>query len=191
LPKQALSTLLLAPPPPQAAAQVPQVHAARAVIPVQLSGLIAPTAIPHHIAEGDSAPSTPPGMDLGFPNCPTIEPGVIYSLGSVPSPPVVTRPKPSGPLRISAGVAEGHLLVPIQPVYPAIAKAAHVQGTVTIEAMISKQGLVENVHVVSGPPLLVQAALAGVGRARYVPFKLNGDPIEVNTTINIVFTMDN
>ena len=191
LPKQALSTLLLAPPPPQAAAQVPQAPVARVVIPVQLAGLIAPTAIPHRIAEGDSAQSTPPGMNLGLPNGSIVEPGVIFALGSAPPPPVVTRPKPSGPLRISAGVAEGHLLVPIRPAYPAIAKAARVQGTVTIEAMISKQGFVENVHVISGPPLLVQAALAGLSRARYVPFKLNGEPIEVNTTINIVFTLDN
>ena len=191
LPKRVLATLLLAPPPPPAAAQAPQAPAARAVIPVQLAGLIAPTVIPHRIAEGDSAPATPPGVDLNFGTPgPDFAPGVMSALGSAPPPPVVTRPKPSAPLRISAGVAKGHLLVPIQPVYPVIAKEARVQGTVTIEAMISKQGLVEGVHVISGPPLLVQAAIAGVNRARYVPFKLNGNPVEVNTTINIVFNLD-
>jgi protein TonB len=88
-------------------------------------------------------------------------------------------------------VAAGHILVPIQPEYPAIARNAHVQGTVTIDAVISKEGRVEQARVVSGPALLARAALAAVNRARYAPFKLNGDPVEVDTTINIVFTLGN
>ena len=193
LPKQALSTLLLAPPPPASPAQVTHAPAAHAASPVQLAGLTAPATIPNHIAEEGSISAIPPGKATGLENQGTgYVPGAISLLGSAPPPPpVITRPKPSGPLRVSSGAAEGHIIVPIQPVYPAIAKAAHIEGTVTIEAMISKQGFVEHMHVVSGPPLLVQAALAGVNRARYMPFKLNGDPVEVNTTINIVFTLGN
>jgi protein TonB len=70
-----------------------------------------------------------------------------------------------------------------------IAKNAHIQGTVTIDAVISKDGFVTQAHVVSGPPLLVQAALEAVNRARYAPFKLNGEAVEVDTAINIVFTL--
>lgn len=188
LPRQALSTLLIAPPPPAAPAQMPHAPVAHATAPISLVELIVPTIIPRHIAEGNSAPSTPPNMDIGLNSEDNVR-GAISILGSAPPPPVIARPKPSGPLRVSAGVAEGRLLAPIQPVYPAIAKAAHVQGTVVIEATISKQGFVEQAHVVSGPPMLAQAALTAVDRARYQPYKLNGDPVEVETTINIIFTL--
>jgi len=62
-------------------------------------------------------------------------------------------------------VAEGRLLAPIQPIYPAIAKAARIQGTVVIEAIISKRGLVKEAHIVSGQPMLARAALEAVSRA--------------------------
>ncbi|MGC2544229.1 MAG: energy transducer TonB, partial [Silvibacterium sp.] len=186
LPKQALSTLLLAPPPPASPAQETRAPAAHAASPVQLAGLTAPATIPNHIAEEGSTAATPPGMAIGLENQGTsYVPGAMSLIGSAPPhPPVVTRPKPSGPLRISSGVAEGHLLAPIQPIYPAIAKAARIQGTVVIEATVSKQGFVDHTHVVSGPVMLAQAALTAVNRARYQPYKLNGEPVEVETTIN-------
>jgi protein TonB len=192
LPRQALRTLLVAPPPPAATAPMPHVHIARPAAPVQLAGLFAPTAIPRQVVQDSGSPATPPGMDTGFrtPEMGQV-PGAISLPDSTSPPPVVTRLKSSGPIRVSAGVAAGHVLVPIQPVYPVIAKDAHIQGTVTIEAVISKEGYVEHAHVVSGPALLVQAALAGVSRARYVPFKLNGVPVEVDTTINIIFALGN
>lgn len=189
LPRQALFMLLVA--PPAAPAQVPHALAAHTASPVQLVELTASPRIPRQIAEVDNAPSTPLGIDLGIRNNgPGNVPGAIFLIGSAPPPPpVVERPKPSGPLRVSAGVAEGHLLTPIQPVYPAIAKVTRVQGTVVIEAVISKQGLVEQAHVVSGSPMLAQAALAAVNQARYQPYKLNGYPVEVETTISINFTL--
>jgi protein TonB len=191
LPRQALSTLLVAPPPPAAPVRTPQAPTAHAVVPVQIAGLIAPAIIPRYIADVDGGPSSPPYMGSGIEHVGTGEvPGAISVLGSAPpAPRVVSRPKPLTPVRVSAGVATGHVLVPIQPEYPAIAKITHVQGTVMIEAVISKQGLVKQARAVSGPPLLVPAALAAVNRARYVPFKLNGDPVEVDTTINIVFRL--
>ena len=191
LPKEALSTLLLAPPPPSAPAPMPHAPSARATTTVQLASLVAPRVIPRHIDTEDSAPA-PPGMDLGF------ETGNGDVLGALPlpgnpppPPPVVLRPKPSGPLRVSSGVAEGHILAPIQPVYPAIAKNARIQGTVVIEATISKQGLIEQAHVISGQPILAQAALKALAQARYRPFKLNGDSVDVETTINFNFVLDN
>jgi protein TonB len=83
------------------------------------------------------------------------------------------------------------LLAPIQPIYPAIAKAAGIQGRVVIEAIISKQGLVKQAQVVSGQPMLARAALQAVSRARYQPYMLNGQPVEVYTTIDINFVLGN
>jgi periplasmic protein TonB len=188
LPKEALLTPLVAPPPPAAPAQLPHTPTVQTATPVQLAGLVAPRVIPQHIPQVDGGPSTPPGMDMEFPDAGTGQvPRGILLPGS--TPPAVVPPKPSAPLRISAGVADGHILVPIRPVYPLIAKAADVQGTVVLEATITKLGFVDQVHVVSGPPMLAQAAVAAVSRAKYEPFKLNGDPVEVETTINIIFTL--
>lgn len=108
--------------------------------------------------------------------------------GTGPSVTVV-RAQPAAPLRISEGVLEGMLLTPIQPVYPAIAQAAGVQGAVVMEAVISKTGRIENLHAISGPPMLRNAALTAVEAARYKPYRLDGEPTEVQTTITIVFQL--
>ncbi|MGC2163176.1 MAG: energy transducer TonB [Silvibacterium sp.] len=192
LPKEALSSLLIAPPPPAAPASMPHAPATHPASPVQIAELTAPSAIPHHVANADDTSPTPPGIGtepIGTGSSQV--PGATFPLGSTPPPPVVTPPKPSGPIRVSAGVAAGHLLTPIQPVYPMIARDARIQGTVMIEAVISQQGFVEKARVVSGPPMLAQAALVAVNRARYQPYRLNGEPVEVETTINIIFTLDN
>jgi periplasmic protein TonB len=193
LPKEALATPLAAPLPPVAPAHLRQAQAAHAENPVQLTALVAPSLIPRRIIEEDNASSQPPGMDIdSVAEAKGEVQGAMVLLGSTsPLPPVAPRPKPSGPVRVSAGVAKGRLLSPIEPVYPAIARTARIQGTVVIEAIISKQGLVEQAHIVTGPPMLAQAALAAVSRARYVPYKLNGEPVDVETTINIVFSLDN
>jgi protein TonB len=73
-------------------------------------------------------------------------------------------------------------------VYPPIAKAAHVQGAVILHAIISKQGTIENLQVVSGPPMLTGSAMDAVRRWRYKPYLLNGEPTEVDTTITVNFT---
>jgi protein TonB len=108
--------------------------------------------------------------------------------GTGPSVTVV-RAQPAAPLRISEGVLEGMLLTPIQPVYPAIARAAGVQGAVVMEAVISKTGRIENLHAISGPPMLRNAALTAVEAARYKPYMLDGEPTEVQTTVTIVFQL--
>ena len=81
------------------------------------------------------------------------------------------------------------LITPIQPVYPAIAKTAHVEGTVVVEAVISRTGTIESLHVVSGPPMLQRAAIDAIQAARYQPYRLNGVPTEVQTTFNVNFRM--
>ena len=75
------------------------------------------------------------------------------------------------------------------PIYPPIAKAARVPGTVVLQATISKQGTIEDLHVVSGPAMLQQAALDAVRQWRYRPYLLNNEPVEVETTVNVIFTL--
>jgi protein TonB len=77
----------------------------------------------------------------------------------------------------------------VLPVYPPIAKVAGVGGTVVLAAVISKQGTIENLRVVSGPPMLQQAARDAVSAWRYRPFLLNGEPVAVETTVNVVFSL--
>jgi periplasmic protein TonB len=75
------------------------------------------------------------------------------------------------------------------PPYPAIAKAAGAQGTVVLQATISKTGTIEDLRVVSGPAMLRQAALDAVRQWRYRPYLLDGLPVKLETTINVVFKM--
>jgi periplasmic protein TonB len=104
---------------------------------------------------------------------------------------VTTAPAaaPAKRVNVSAGVTTGMLLAPIQPVYPRIAIAAHIEGTVVMEAIISKAGRIESLRVVSGSPMLQNAALDAVRAARYRPYLLNGEPTEVQTTISVIFRM--
>ena len=93
-------------------------------------------------------------------------------------------------LRISSGVVKANCITCTQPTYPQIAKSAHVQGVVVLEATISKSGTIENLTVISGPPLLRQAAIDGVRNWRYKPTILDGEAAEVITQINVNFTMN-
>jgi protein TonB len=96
---------------------------------------------------------------------------------------------PAAPLNISRGVSAGLLLTPLRPVYPEIAKIAHVSGTVVVTATIDKSGRIVGLKVLSGPPMLQQAAADAVRDARYRPYLLNGQPVEVVTTFSVNFVM--
>jgi protein TonB len=139
-----------------------------------------------HPVVGDPPPLAPIGSGMrmtdGLPNG-------IGVLGIGPGPVVSVRPArtPVAPLHVSTGVLQGMLLAPIRPVYPVIAKAAGVQGTVVVEAVISRKGTIESLHVVSGPQMLQNAALDAIRQARYQPYRLNGEPTEVQTTITVNF----
>lgn len=122
------------------------------------------------------------GTGLGLPNA-------LTTTGN--STPVSAAPaRPNTPVRVSTGIATGLLLAPIRPIYPAIARSAHVEGSVVVEAIISRAGTIESLHVLSGPALLRQAAIEAIQAARYKPFYLNGEPTEVQTTITINFRME-
>jgi len=101
----------------------------------------------------------------------------------------VVPAKPAEPVCVSSGVSQGMLIAPIRPVYPAIARAARVEGSVVVEAIISRTGTIERLRVVSGPQMLQSAAIDAIREARYRPFQLNGKPTEVQTTITVNFRM--
>ncbi len=103
--------------------------------------------------------------------------------------PQVVHSEAKGPVRISSGVMDGIAILKTVPVYPAIARAAGVQGVVMLQATVSKNGTIENLRVESGPVMLRQAAVDAVKRWRYKPFLLNGEPVEVETTVNVVFSL--
>jgi protein TonB len=158
-----------------------------------------------------SAPGTayaPPRSDLLHPTGPAVDAprlGIVNlglrdsslppGINAAPGNPHITvapaSKSSSAPTRISSGVSAGLLLAPIRPEYPAIARLARTEGTVVIDAMISRSGSIERAHVLSGPALLQSAALAAVRQAHYRPFLLNGQPTEVQTTITINFKLGN
>ena len=84
---------------------------------------------------------------------------------------------------------EGNLVLRVQPDYPAIARQARVQGQVVLRAMISREGTIENLQVLSGSPMLVRAAVDAVRQWRYRPYMLNGEPIEVETEVRVNFVL--
>lgn len=81
------------------------------------------------------------------------------------------------------------LLNKVAPAYPPIAKIAQVSGTVVLHAIIAKDGSIQELQFVSGPPLLMQSAMTAVKGWRYRPTMLNGQPVEVDTTIDVVFSL--
>ena len=192
LPLHQLNSFLVAPPPPPPPppppAAAPQ-HVQK-VSEVVNGELRTPSKIPKvvkMIKEEETPPNTGviggvvggvPGGSAG---------GVIGGIiGSAAPPPKVATPKK---LRVSSGVAAGNLVRRIEPAYPAMAKIAHIRGDVILAATISKTGIIENLHVVSGHPILAQAAMDAVKQWRYRPYLLNGEPVEVETTVKVTFSM--
>jgi len=116
-------------------------------------------------------------------------PSGLGDSGTGTRPVVVVKPEANRRVPISSGVSAGLLLVPIRPVYPAIARAAGVQGTVVVSAVISRTGTIESLRVVSGPAMLQTAAVEAIRAARYQPYRLNGMPTEVETTITVNFRL--
>jgi protein TonB len=135
--------------------------------------------------EASSGPVIPAGNVFGAGS------GPIPGIGSSSAAPTVVTvtPKRTEPLAISSGVTQGMLLAPITPTYPPIARAAKVQGTVVLTAVIDKQGHITGLRVLSGPPMLQNAALDAVSLARYRPFLLNGQPTDITTTIQVNFRL--
>ena len=96
---------------------------------------------------------------------------------------------PGGPVRVSSGTLAGMTLTKVNPVYPEEAKAAHVQGAVILHAIISKQGTIEKLEIISGSGMLRQSSIDAVSKWTYKPYLLNGKPVEVETSITVNYTL--
>jgi|SRR5579863_8056959 TonB family protein len=95
----------------------------------------------------------------------------------------------AGRVRVSQGVMSGMIDKKVEPVYPPLARQAHIQGTVILRAQINKTGDVVNLQLVSGHPMLAPAAIDAVKQWKYRPFLLNGEPVDVETDITVNFTL--
>jgi len=197
LPKQQLMTFLVAPPPPPPPppppAAAPVVKVAKPVTELDNGELRTPTKIPKKIQmlKEDEGPPTSgiAGVVGGVPG--GVPGGAIGGvLGSVIATPTAV-PKAATPVRVrvSQGVSQGLLIHQVKPAYPPLARQARIQGTVVLQAVIGKDGSIQNLKVVSGHPMLAPAALEAVKQWRYKPYYLNGEPVEVDTTINVNFTL--
>ncbi len=107
---------------------------------------------------------------------------------NIPGPLPQSTSSPSRPISIGAGVMAGEIVTKVAPVYPPEAKAARIQGTVVLHAIIGKDGKIESLHVLSGPPELTQSAMDAVSQWVYKPYLLNGEPTEVDTTITVTYS---
>jgi TonB family protein len=96
---------------------------------------------------------------------------------------------PAAKVDIPKDVASGRLLQKTEPLYPPIAKAARVSGTVVLQATISKTGSIKALSVLSGPDMLKQASIDAVKTWKYKPYIVNNQPVEVVTTVNVIFAL--
>ena len=189
LPRMAMVFLMEVPKAPAPEPKpVARVERTNLVQPEMRGGQIfAPPSIPHdpYIAE---RPEILPNVNVATMDQDGTGTGENNPFGN-PSQHSVVREQVRGPVRVSGMVVEGMLIQKTVPVYPAIARATRTQGTVVLQATISRNGTIENLRVASGPALLQQAALDAVRSWRYRPYLLSGEPVEVETTVNVVFKM--
>lgn len=139
-------------------------------------------------------PEGPAGTDTMGPDVGDEGRGIIIAGPQLPFEPPRVAPPPQPekrPLKLSEGVVAAQLITRVEPRYPALALQIHVQGTVHLHAIISRDGRITSLEVVSGHPLLVQSALEAVRQWRYRPTLLNGEPVEVETTISVEFRLQN
>lgn len=199
LPKETLTTFLVAPapppPPPPPAAAIQRI--VKPVVRLIHNGqMMAPTVIPKKV-EMIKEEELPPdvgsvGVTGGVPggiaggSAGGVLGGIIGGVGSNMPPPPKAAPSR---IRVGGNVQAAKMLRQIMPVYPPIAKTAHISGTVVLHAVIGKDGSVQDLQYVSGPPLLMKNAMDAVKQWRYQPTQLNGEPVEVDTTISVVFTL--
>ena len=189
LPKGMLNTFLVAPaPPPPPPPPQPVVKEIRAPKIINIQKMVAPTVIPKSIAiVKDEAPviytNSGDGIAGGTGN---VLGGLIGSGPAGPPPPPAATPSR---IRVGGNVEAASLVNKVTPQYPPIAKTAHVSGTVVLHAIIGKDGLIKELQYISGPPLLMKSAMDAVKEWRYKPTQLNGEPVEVDTTVDVVFTL--
>ncbi len=201
LPTQQLLTLLVEPPPPPPPPPPAAAPIAKVVQTDMLNNgqLRTPTRIPQKVQMIREEEAPPPsvaggvigGVPGGIPGGQLggVIGGIISSSNStVIVPKVVEAVKR---IRVSQGVTQGMVISKIEPVYPKIGLAARISGVVLLHAIISKEGIITELQVVSGHPVLIPAAMDAVKQWRYRPYLLNGEPVEVETYITVTFQISN
>ena len=139
-------------------------------------------------ARDGSGPGTGEGIPFSVGNAPIMAPPPAPIAKTIAK---VEPPTPAAPIRQGGMVQEAKMLHRVIPTYPPIAKTARIQGRVHLEGIISRQGTIQQLRVMSGHPLLVQAALEAVRQWRYKPTLLNGEPVEVIAPIDVNFILAN
>jgi protein TonB len=195
LPKTQLMTFLVAPPPPPPPPPPPAVatvKVVKAVSEMVNNQLRAPSRIPktvQMIKEEEAPPDlgssgVPGGIPGGYgTSSGGVIGGIVNSTAAIPKQVVPQR------IRVSTGVATGLLIRKVTPNYPPLAKQARIQGTVILQAEISKDGTIQNLQLVSGHPMLAPAAIEAVRQWRYKPYLLNGEPVAVETQVQVNFSL--
>jgi periplasmic protein TonB len=157
-----------------------------------IANLRFPTAVPKTLDLSPDAPEIAVNPVSGGPanrSLMTLLPGIVVQ----PPPAQTAAPKPPPPapatIRVGSGVQSAKLLFGPKPAYPPLARTTRTQGTVKIQALIGRDGVIRNLQVVSGPPLLIAAAVEAVQQWRYQPTLLNAEPVEVITEIDVNFTL--
>ena len=184
-----LPTFLPPTPPPEPVK--PQAAPHRRTVPRIWNPLTAPTSIPPLNTQPeiiDDAPAPLTSIDTGAFLPPSL--GAIFSrVLPPPPPPQVAEVTVSKPITVTSDVQAAKLLRKVIPVYPKLAIAAHISGTVRLMGVVAKDGTVQQIRVVSGPALLVEAALDAVRKWVYRPTMLNNKPVEVIAPIDVIFTL--
>ena len=191
---------LAPPPPPPAGPVAPHIVRPKAKLNYTLQKLTVPTAIPKKIASGSDnvaeaapdlggVPGGVPGGVLGGAIGGVVG-GVLGGTGTaVPAPPPASRPVKKV-VRVGGGVKAPRLTYSVDPVYPPLARETRIWGTVLIDAIIDEHGNVVQAHVVSGHPLLLDAALKAVLQWKYEPTTLNGQPVSVELQVQVHFRLN-
>lgn len=197
LPKGQLLTFLVAPPPPPPPPPpaAPAVKVVRETDVLNSGALRTPTRIPKKIEmikEEDTPPSQTSGVVGGIPGgVPGGQLGGVIGgiIGSTSSITAVPKLEPVKRIRVSQGVTQGLLVHKVEPQYPKIALAARITGVVQLHAVISKDGNIKELQALSGPPLLIPSAIDAVKQWRYRPYLLNGEAVEVETSVTVTFQL--
>jgi protein TonB len=199
LPKQQLMTFLVAPPPPPPPPPPPAAAPVKVVKQIQSEitngQLRTPTKIPEKVQMIKEEEAPPPMASMGgvVGGVPGGVPGGQMGgvIGGIISSTPVAVPKVATPqrVRVSQGVSQGLLIKKVQPPYPPLARQARIQGQVLLQAEISKDGSIQNLRLISGHPMLAPSAIEAVKQWRYKPYFLNGEPVEVETQITVIFSL--
>ena len=114
--------------------------------------------------------------------------GIVNQTSNLAAVPKLVLAPPKR-IRVSQGVTRGLLIQKTEPIYPPLARQARVQGDVVLKAIVSKEGNIKQLELISGHPMLAPAAIEAVQQWHYRPFLLNGEPVEVETQVTVTFLM--